>query len=333
MTSEYSRYTGHDSSKDFLNIDSQQKTGKKANKKDISFDFVFNPSKFSLWMFFFLVAYLIQPLVIWNFLPDTIKKFKEGLDRTGAKWTESSVASTDKLPNGLGVFEVNEKFAESANEKLANELNYEGTTNATENIVGSKLLVIFTIAIFTFIFGNWNNSISFDKTGIINIICLLIGWIISTGGLEIAKSFILYDIFIAKAERYINYRILKKNNYNINFSLKKTTSKMWGIFCLIIFALIFVIPYILGLKYTINTGITSYYNILVLINFILFICVPLWDGDKLKFSLILRGLAIILLLMIRKGDWSSFLYGGLAIGIISSESHWSTSKSGSSCNV
>jgi hypothetical protein len=329
MTSEYSRYTGHDSSKDFLNIDSQQKTGKKANNKDISFDFVFNPYKFILWMILFFVAYLIQPLVIWNFLPDTIKKFKEGLDRTGTNWTEESVASINKLPNVMGIG-VNETFAKSANEKLANELNYEGTTNATENIVGSELLVIFTIAIFTFIFGNWNNSISFNKTGIINIICLLFGWIISTGGLEIAKSFIPYDIFIAKAERYINYRIFKKDNYNIDLSY----THYWriGIFALI-FILIFLVPYILGVVYTEDMGIGSYYNILVLINFILFICVPLWDGDKLKFSLLLRGLAIILLLMIRKGDWSSFLYGGLAIGIISSESHWSTSKSGLSCNV
>ena len=308
MPNKYSKYNKHSSNADFLSIvnATPENTTPNTSAKGIDFDFTFDMGKFTYWFVLFVVGYVCQPLVVFKYLlPSKIQKAKEGKKEDGSLW-----AATD--------FNNNVENNDDTKTKLAIEANQEKTLNANQKIIGSKITSLFVIALFTFIFGNWSNNVNFENK--VNLILMIVGTLASTFGLELLKSVGNTTYWIDMIERTLP---MNKDFYpGLKFDFK-SADNMKSIYTIASFILlIFIIPLGYGIYKSVKGGYVLYYILLILISICIFVLLPLWVKNRISLIPWMRGLAIVTLLLCRSDDKFSFLFGGLAIGIICSETHW-----------
>ena len=306
---KYSKYNKHSSNTDFLSIVNatpENTTQNTSANGGIDFDFTFDIAKFTYWFVLFVVGYVSQPLVVYNYLlPDEIKKAKEGEKADGTEWTADDFSTY--APDN-----------ETTREKLAKEANQEKTLNARSEIVGSKINSLFVIALFTFIFGNWSNNVNFKNK--VNLILMIVGTLASTFGLELLKSVGNTTQWVDMIERTLSINQKFYPGLNFDFKSADNMKSIYTIASLIL--LIFIIPLGYGIYKSVKGGYVLYYILLILISICIFVVLPLWVKNRISLVPWLRGLAIVTLLLCRSDDKFSFLFGGLAIGMICSETHW-----------
>lgn len=308
--SKYSKYSKHSSTNDFLNIVNSNpyspiQSTSNNNNNNLDFDFTFDIKKFTYWFVLFVIGYIVQPFVVYNLLPTKIQNSKKGKKEDGSDWT----------PNDFNDYTDNSE----TKEKLANEANQEYTLNALNNVIGSKISNLFVIAVFTYIFGNWTNNINFENKA--NLLLMTVGALAGTFGLELLKSAGETDDWLGKIERMYFNKVHFKD-FNFNAASNKYMKSIYTIVSIIL--IIFIIPFGYGIYKSVKGGFILYYIILVLIALGIFVALPLWVKNRISLTPWLRGLAIVTLLLCRFNDKFSFLFGGLAIGFICSESHWIT---------
>ena len=303
---KYSKYNKHSSNTDFLSIvnATPEDIPNTSANGGIDFDFTFDIAKFTYWFVLFVVGYVSQPLAVYKLLPSKIQKAKEGKREDGTDWTAANFTE----------YSDNEK----TREKLAKEANQEDELNANQKIIGPKITSLFVIALFTFIFGNWSNNVNFKNK--VNLILMIVGTLASTFGLELLKSVGNTTYWIDMIERTLP---MNKDFYpGLKFDFK-SADNMKSIYTIAsIILLIFIIPLGYGIYNSVKGGYVLYYILLILISICIFVVLPLWVKNRISLIPWMRGLAIVTLLLCRSDDKFSFLFGGLAIGIICSETHW-----------
>ena len=307
--SKYSKYSKHSSTNDFLNIvnanpySSYQSTPNN-NNIGLDFDFTFDIKKFIYWFALFVIGYMVQPLVVYNLLPTKIQNAKQGKKEDGSAWTSSDFNNyTDNSETKA---------------KLANDANQEENINANKKIIGSKISSLFIIAVFTYIFGNWTNNINFQNKQ--NLILMTVGAFAGTFALELLKSAGETTDLLNKIEKTIPGNTDYYKDFKFDIGHSKHAKSIYTLVSIIL--IIFIIPLGYGIYKSVKGGFVLYYISLIIICMGIFVALPLWVKDRISLTPWIRGLAIVTLLLCRFNDKFSFLFGGLAIGFICSETHW-----------